>query len=90
MLLNCISAGVVTGYSETIGKFAGLGYFHFKYHNDNPGIFNSRVPAAFGYSLQLGAKYYFTNQAELYAKAGYIGGSFGQLGIAVKFYGLKC
>ncbi len=53
MLLNCISAGVVTGYSETIGKFAGLGYFHFKYHNDNPGIFNSRVPAAFGYSLQL-------------------------------------
>jgi outer membrane protein W len=117
---NRISAGIVTGYSETIGKFAGfgekftetltnfsvlaisnfhfgkfkkfdpyagggLGYYHFKYHNDRPGIINSRVPAAFGYSLQLGAKYYFTNHAGLYAEAGYIGGSFGQLGIAVKF-----
>lgn len=62
----------------------GIGYYHFKYNNDRPGIINSKVPGAFGYSGQLGAHYYFIPRFGIYGEAGYVGGSFGQLGVTLK------
>jgi len=63
----------------------GIGYYHFKYHNDKPGLINSKVPGSFGYSGQLGAHYYFIPSFGIFAEGGYVGGSFAQLGITCKF-----
>lgn len=62
----------------------GVGYYHFKYNNDKPGIINSKVPGAFGYSGQLGTHYYFIPKFGAYAEVGYVGGSFGQVGLTLK------
>ncbi len=63
----------------------GLGYFHFKYSNDNPGIIDSKSPGAFGYSAQLGLRYYVLPQLAAFAEGGYVGGSLVQLGATFKF-----
>jgi len=63
---------------------AGVGYYHFNYHVNKTGIVNSKVPGSLGYSAQLGIHYYFTSQMGAYAEAGYVGGSFGQIGFTYK------
>ena len=63
----------------------GIGYFHFKYNNDRPEIINSKSPGAFGYSAQLGARYYFVPNFGVFAEVGYVGGSLFQLGATYKF-----
>jgi opacity protein-like surface antigen len=62
---------------------AGVGYVQSKYTN-NSSLTNPNVPGEFGYSAQLGAHYYLTKYFGFYAEAGYVGGSFLQLGISVK------
>jgi outer membrane protein W len=62
----------------------GLGYFHFKYSNDRPEINDSKSPGAFGYSAQLGLRYYVLPQFAAFAEAGYVGGSLVQLGLTYK------
>jgi opacity protein-like surface antigen len=61
----------------------GLGYVRSVYNNNNsiPGP----VPGEFGYSVQIGAHYYFTKHAGFYGELGYVNGSFLQLGGVVKF-----
>lgn len=76
-----------------IGKFrkfdpyvgGGIGYYHFNYSNDRPGLVNSKVPGAFGYSAQLGLRYYATPQWAAFGEVGYVGGSLVQLGVTFKF-----
>lgn len=76
-----------------VGKFekfdpyvgGGIGYFHFNYENDRPEITNSKSPGAFGYSIQLGLRYYLTSQLGAFAEVGYVGGSLVQLGASYKF-----
>lgn len=76
-----------------LGKFkkfdpyigGGIGYFHFKYTNDRPGLVDSKTPGAFGYSAQLGAHYYFSSHWGAFAEVGYVGGSLVQLGATYKF-----
>lgn len=68
----------------------GLGYYNFKFSakdangNDDASVIYS-VPGAFGYSGQLGAKYYFTPNIGLFAEVGYIAGGYGQIGVNFKF-----
>lgn len=66
---------------------AGLGFFKFNYSNDSPGIVNTKVPGSFGYSAQLGTRYYFSELLGLHAELGYVGtgGSLGELGVSFKF-----
>lgn len=63
---------------------AGVGYVHSKYSNDQSATRN-KVPGTLGYSGQLGARYYFSTAVAGMAEAGYVGGSFVQLGLSVKF-----
>lgn len=62
----------------------GIGYYHFNYSNDRPGLVNSKVPGAFGYSAQLGLRYYFSSHWAAFGEAGYVGGSLVQLGATFK------
>ena len=73
------------GKSEKFDPYvgAGIGYVNSKYSNDQSATRN-KVPGTLGYSGQLGARYYFNTSLGVYAEIGYVGGSFGQLGITVK------
>ena len=62
----------------------GLGYVHSKYANDQSATRND-VPGELGYTLQGGARYYFSTNWGAFAELGYLNGSFGQVGISVKF-----
>jgi opacity protein-like surface antigen len=79
------------GSSEKFDPYLGigLGYYHFKYeYKDSDGDTNGgafAIPGAFGFSGQLGAKYYFSPQFGLYAEVGYVGGSIAQIGLTAKF-----
>lgn len=76
-----------------LGKFkkfdpyvgGGIGYFHFNYENSKPEIIESKSPGAFGYSAQLGLRYYFIPQLAAFGEVGYVGGSLVQLGATFKF-----
>lgn len=74
----------------------GLGYYNFKYtaedvENDNGTITTTKgnnlfaIPGAFGFSAQLGAKYYFSSSVGAFAEVGYVAGSIAQVGITFKF-----
>lgn len=72
----------------------GLGYANFKFTSssndptDTPSdlaLFNISVPGAFGFTGQLGARYYVSSNFGLYAELGYLAGSFAQLGVVLKF-----
>ena len=67
----------------------GLGYYNFKYkYKDAQGGTDNTtfaVPGAFGFSGQLGAKYYFSPAFGVYAEIGYVGGSIAQVGLTAKF-----
>lgn len=62
----------------------GAGYYHFNYSNNRNIIKPNSVPGSFGYSLQLGASYYIFHHVGLYAEAGYVGGSLGQVGLKAR------
>lgn len=76
-----------------IGKFkkvdpylgGGAGYFAFKYENSRNLSGDGKIPSALGLSAQVGVKYYPVPKLGAYAEIGYVGGSVGQLGVAVKF-----
>ncbi|HCY89474.1 MAG TPA: hypothetical protein DHV17_04365 [Chitinophagaceae bacterium] len=60
----------------------GVGYVSSKYANTDS---DSRdKPGKFGYSGQLGARYLWSSHWGVYAEAGYVGGSFFQLGMTVR------
>lgn len=66
----------------------GVGYYNFKYEYKSQNSTSNdmfSVPGAFGYSAQLGAKYYFAPTFGAYAEIGYVGGSIAQVGLTVKF-----
>ncbi|MDB5203346.1 MAG: hypothetical protein JWQ27_2755 [Ferruginibacter sp.] len=68
----------------------GIGYYKFTYDSkDNSGNNNSgsgiKVPGAFGSTAELGAKYYVKPCFAVFAEAGYVAGSYGQLGVNVRF-----
>lgn len=79
------------GSSEKFDPYLGigLGYYNFKYkYKDASGtsdVGTFAIPGAFGFSGQLGAKYYFTSSVGLYAEIGYVGGSIAQVGLSFKF-----
>jgi opacity protein-like surface antigen len=62
----------------------GLGYVYSKYSNSINTSTNN-VPGEFGYSAQLGIKYYFVNGLGLYSEVGYVNGSFIQAGLCCTF-----
>ncbi len=62
----------------------GIGYVHSKYNNDQSASRNS-TPGMLGLAAQVGARRYFSPVFGLFAEAGYVNGSFGQLGVSVKF-----
>lgn len=80
------------GSSEKFDPYLGLGlgYYNFKFTakdasgNPDPDVIYA-IPGAFGYSAQLGAKYYFSSNIGAFAEVGYIAGGFGQVGLAFKF-----
>lgn len=63
----------------------GVGYYHFRYINELDNNAREKVPGNFGYSLQVGARYYVSSNLALYSELGYIGGSLTQLGLTFKF-----
>lgn len=79
------------GQSDKFDPYVGigLGYYNFKYkYKDAQGATDNSsfsVPTAFGFSGQLGAKYYISSNIGLYAEIGYVGGSLAQLGLTLKF-----
>ncbi|MEO6405037.1 MAG: hypothetical protein ABIY51_11340 [Ferruginibacter sp.] len=66
----------------------GAGYYKFNYTSkDNSGgsIENIKVPGALGFTGHGGLKYYFTTQFAAMLEAGFVAGSYGQVGFAYKF-----
>lgn len=60
----------------------GVGYVSSKYANTDS---DSRdKPGKFGYSGQLGARFLWSSRWGVYAEAGYVGGSFFQVGMTVR------
>lgn len=86
--------GRVTRFDPYIGLGAGYGYFNYGKTSNNPtdtpadlAIFSINIPATFGFTGQLGARYYFDDIIGVYAEAGYLAGSFFQAGIVVNVKG---
>ena len=63
---------------------AGAGYYNFNYTSSS-NIENIKAPGAFGYTGHGGVKYYFTNHLAGMLEAGFVAGSYGQVGLAYKF-----
>ncbi len=72
--------------SKRFDSYIGIGggYVHSKYQN-NVNTSSSSVPGEFGYTAQLGARYYFMSRLGIFGELGYVNGSFMQLGIVGKF-----
>lgn len=64
---------------------AGAGYVNSRYNNSDAQS-KADAPGEFGYSGQLGVRYLLKGPWGAYAEGGYVGGSFVQAGITVKFY----
>ena len=62
----------------------GGGYVHSKYQN-NLNTSNTNVPGELGYSAQLGLNYFMFKNFGLFGEAGYLGGSFVQIGFVLNF-----
>ena len=78
------------GSSEKFDPYIGLGlgYYNFKWTDNSTGgnsVASFSIPGAFGFSAQLGAKYFFTPKFGAYAEIGYVAGSIAQLGVTAKF-----
>ena len=58
----------------------GIGYVYSKYQN-NLNTKNTNVPGELGYSAQVGINYFMFKKFGLFGEAGYVGGSFFQLGV---------
>ena len=58
----------------------GIGYVYSKYQN-NLNTKSTNVPGELGYSAQVGINYFMLKNFGLFGEAGYVGGSFFQLGI---------
>lgn len=67
----------------------GLGINKSKYENKDPNTVavnaNSKDPGTFDYSAQIGLKYFPLQHIGLYMEAGYVAGSFVQVGITARF-----
>lgn len=66
----------------------GVGYYKFNYTSEDNRGFNFgyiKVPGAFGYTGHGGIKYYFSPHFAGMVEAGFVAGSYGQLGVAYKF-----
>ena len=67
----------------------GLGINKSKYENKDPNTVtvnaNTKDPGTFDYSAQIGLKYSPLQHLGLYMEAGYVGGSFVQVGVTVRF-----
>lgn len=58
----------------------GIGYVYSKYQN-NLNTKSTNVPGELGYSAQVGINYFMFKNFGLFGEAGYVGGSFFQLGV---------
>lgn len=72
-------------HKKNLDSYVGLGggYVRSVYQN-SLGVPSDDVPAVFGYSAQLGLKYYFLRNMGLYTELGYVNGSFAQVGLVWK------
>ena len=66
----------------------GIGYVYSKYQN-NLNTKSTNVPGELGYSAQLGINYFMLKNFGLFGEAGYVGGSFFQLGIVANLTSKK-
>jgi len=66
----------------------GLGYVYSKYQN-NLNTSSSSVPGELGYSAQVGINYFMLKNFGLFGEAGYVGGSFFQLGVVANLTSRK-
>jgi len=66
----------------------GLGYVHSKYQN-NLNTSSTNVPGELGYSAQVGINYFMLKNFGLFGEAGYVGGSFFQLGVVANLTSRK-
>ena len=62
----------------------GAGYVRSQYSNSGSST-NRKAPGKFGYSGQVGCRYYVLRYLGIYSEIGYVNGSFGQLGASFKF-----
>ena len=86
--------GRVARFDPYIGLGGGYGYFNYGKTSNNPSdtpadlaLFSINIPAAFGFTGQLGARYYFNETLGVYAEAGYLAGSFFQTGLVFNVKG---
>ncbi len=93
-LTNFSAIGRVNYHFGSSAKFdpyigAGIGYHHFKYvyktASDNESNAAFQIPGTLGYTVQLGAKYYFSPAISAFAEVGYVAGGLAQAGIAARF-----
>lgn len=66
----------------------GFGYVYSKYQN-NLNTKSTNVPGELGYSAQVGINYFMLKNFGLFVEAGYVGGSFFQLGIVANLTSRK-
>jgi len=67
---------------------SGIGYVYSKYQN-NLNTKSTNVPGEFGYSAQLGINYFILKNFGLFGEAGYMGGSFFQIGVVANLNSKK-
>ncbi len=75
-------------FDPYVGLGLGIGSFKYNYKDNDPTADPSvifAVPASFGITGALGARYYFTNQIGAYAEVGLLAGSIAQVGLVAKF-----
>lgn len=66
----------------------GIGYVYSKYQN-NLNTKSTNVPGELGYSAQVGINYFMYNNFGLFGEAGYVGGSFFQIGVVANLNSKK-
>jgi len=72
-------------HCKKFDAYAGLGggYVRSVYQN-SLGVPSENVPGLFGYTAQLGLKYYFVQHAGIFTELGYVNGSFCLVGFAMR------
>lgn len=66
----------------------GIGYVYSKYQN-NLNTKSTNVPGELGFSAQLGINYFMLKNFGIFGEAGYVGGSFFQLGVVANITSKK-
>ena len=72
-------------HREKLDAYAGMGGgFVQSIYQNSLGVPSDDVPGLFGYTAQLGVKYYFIQKAGVFTELGYVNGSFCLVGFAIR------